>query len=71
MHDISDLEPVASEILKLAGTIRVVFATYWAHTRFKEVCIDLWVGMVFDRCRKDAGGAIIQRKCGGLVGIDG
>jgi predicted TIM-barrel fold metal-dependent hydrolase len=42
MHDISDLEPVASEILKVAGKIRDVFATDWPHTRFEEVGIDPW-----------------------------
>jgi predicted TIM-barrel fold metal-dependent hydrolase len=53
MHDISGLERVATEILKVAGNIRVVFATDWPHTRFGEVGIDPWVGIVFDWCRKD------------------
>ncbi|KAI1334649.1 putative TIM barrel metal-dependent hydrolase [Xylariaceae sp. FL0016] len=32
--DLSDLEPVAKEILKVAGRDRVVFSTDWPHTRY-------------------------------------
>lgn len=53
MNDFSDLEPVATEILKVAGKTRIVFATDWPHTRFEEVDIKSWVEMVFDWCRKD------------------
>ncbi|KAJ6080389.1 hypothetical protein N7467_010142 [Penicillium canescens] len=53
MQDFSDLEPVATELLKVAGKTHVVFATDWPHTRFEEIDIKSWVGTVFDWCGED------------------
>lgn len=52
--DYSDLEPVAKEILRVAGQNRVVFATDWPHTRFDGLDIRPWVEKVFDLCGDDA-----------------
>jgi predicted TIM-barrel fold metal-dependent hydrolase len=53
MQDFSDLEPVATELLKVAGKTHVVFATDWPHTRFEEVDIKSWIEIVFNWCGED------------------
>lgn len=53
-EDLSDLEPIAREILRLKGTSRVVFATDWPHTRFEGLDIRPWMETVLDWCGNDA-----------------
>jgi predicted TIM-barrel fold metal-dependent hydrolase len=48
-----DLEPVAKEILRVAGKRRVVFATDWPHTRFEGLDIRPWMERVLDWCGED------------------
>ncbi|KAH6693542.1 putative TIM barrel metal-dependent hydrolase [Plectosphaerella plurivora] len=48
-----DLEPVAREILKVAGKTRVVFATDWPHTRFEGLDIRPWMERVLEWCGDD------------------
>jgi predicted TIM-barrel fold metal-dependent hydrolase len=57
--DYGDLEPVAKELLRVAGRNRVVFATDWPHTRFDGLDIRPWVDKVFELCGDDA--ALVDR----------
>lgn len=52
-EDLSDLEPLAREIIRLKGTSRVVFATDWPHTRFEGLDIRPWMETVLDWCGED------------------
>lgn len=59
VSDYSDIEPVAKEVLRLAGTSRVVFATDWPHTRYESLDIRPWMETVLDWCGDDE--YLIQR----------
>ncbi|OJJ06298.1 hypothetical protein ASPVEDRAFT_55966 [Aspergillus versicolor CBS 583.65] len=48
-----DLEPVARELLKVAGMSRAVFASDWPHTRFEGLDIKPFVEMLLDWCGYD------------------
>lgn len=50
-----DVEPVARELLRLAGRTRVVFATDWPHTRFEGLNIRPWIEQVMGWCDGDQG----------------
>lgn len=54
-EDVAPLEPIARELLRVAGTNRVVFATDWPHTRFDELDIKSWVEAVLEWCDGDEG----------------
>lgn len=58
-----DLEPVARELLKVAGMSRAVFASDWPHTRFEGLDIKPFVEALLDWCGDD--NALIERvfKC--------
>ncbi|ORY63361.1 uncharacterized protein BCR38DRAFT_394242 [Pseudomassariella vexata] len=49
----SDLAPIAQEILRVAGKRRVVFATDWPHTRFTGLDIRPWMEQVLEWCGND------------------
>lgn len=54
LPDFSDLEPIAKELLRVAGGNQVVFATDWPHTRFEgSVDSRLWITMVLGWCGGD------------------
>ncbi|KAK8045454.1 hypothetical protein PG993_005478 [Apiospora rasikravindrae] len=56
----SDAAPVARELLRVAGSSRVVFATDWPHTRFEGLDIRPWIRTVlYDLCQRDE--ALIER----------
>jgi predicted TIM-barrel fold metal-dependent hydrolase len=48
-----DLEPLARELLNVAGKRSVVFATDWPHTRFAGVDIRPFIEMVLEWCGDD------------------
>jgi predicted TIM-barrel fold metal-dependent hydrolase len=48
-----DLEPVAKELLKVAGKRRVVFATDWPHTRFEGLDIKPYIETALEWCGND------------------
>lgn len=48
-----DLEPIAKELLRVAGRTRVVFATDWPHTRFEGLDIKPFVKKVLEWCGQD------------------
>lgn len=48
-----DLEPVARELLKVAGMSRAVFASDWPHTRFEGLDIKPFVEVLLDWCGND------------------
>lgn len=50
---LSDVAPVAKEIIRVAGKTRVVFATDWPHTRFDGLDIRPWMHKVLDWCGDD------------------
>lgn len=52
---IRDVEPVAREILRIAGGTNVVFATDWPHTRFEGLNIRPWIEHVMNWCDGDQG----------------
>lgn len=52
---IRDVEPVARELLRIAGRTRVVFATDWPHTRFEGLNIRPWIEHVMNWCDGDQG----------------
>lgn len=52
---IQDVEPVAREILRIAGRTSVVFATDWPHTRFEGLNIRPWIEHVMNWCDGDQG----------------
>lgn len=52
-EDQQDLEPIARELLRVAGMTRVVFATDWPHTRFEGTDIRPFVERVLDWCGDD------------------
>lgn len=54
-----DVEPVAREILRIAGRSNVVFATDWPHTRFEGLNIRPWIEHVVKWCHGDQG--LIER----------
>ncbi|KAG4437233.1 hypothetical protein IFR05_007287 [Cadophora sp. M221] len=49
----SDLEPTGRELLKVAGTKRVVFASDWPHTRYEGLDIKPFVRTVMEWCDWD------------------
>lgn len=51
--DYDDLEPIATEILRVAGKTGVVFATDWPHTRFEGLDIKPWISTVLQWCDGD------------------
>jgi predicted TIM-barrel fold metal-dependent hydrolase len=53
MDGYSDLDPLASEILRLKGMSRVVFATDWPHTRFHDLKIHPWIESVLNKYQHD------------------
>ena len=53
VHEQHDLEPVARELLRVAGRKRVVFATDWPHTRFQGLDIRPFVERVVEWCGED------------------
>lgn len=53
LEDVAPLEPVARELLRVAGMDRVVFATDWPHTRFDGLDIRSWVEAVLEWCDGD------------------
>jgi predicted TIM-barrel fold metal-dependent hydrolase len=57
--DLCDLEPVAKELLKVAGRTRIVFATDWPHTRFEGLDIRPFMEKVLEWCGEDE--ALIER----------
>ncbi|KAH7031520.1 uncharacterized protein B0I36DRAFT_363201 [Microdochium trichocladiopsis] len=48
-----DVWPIASELLRVAGMSRVVFATDWPHTRYDGLDIRPWMQSVVDLCGAD------------------
>ena len=48
-----DLEPLAKELLRVAGKKRVVFATDWPHTRFEGLDITPFIEKVLKWCGDD------------------
>lgn len=54
-EDVAPLEPVARELLRVAGRSHVVFATDWPHTRFDGLDIRSWVEAVLGWCDGDEG----------------
>lgn len=48
-----DLEPLAKELLEVAGKKKVVFATDWPHTRFEGLDIKPFVEQVIQWCEGD------------------
>jgi predicted TIM-barrel fold metal-dependent hydrolase len=57
--DLRDLEPVAKELLRVAGRTRIVFATDWPHTRFEGLDIRPFMEKVLEWCGEDE--ALIER----------
>lgn len=51
--DYTDIDPVAKELIKLAGTSRIVFATDWPHTRYEGLDIRPWMETVLGWCGDD------------------
>ncbi|KAI9148300.1 2-pyrone-4,6-dicarbaxylate hydrolase [Paramyrothecium foliicola] len=51
--DYSDLEPLAKELIRVAGRDRVMFATDWPHTRFEGLDITPWIDEVLNWCKGD------------------
>ncbi|KAH8895686.1 amidohydrolase 2 [Thozetella sp. PMI_491] len=51
--DLSDLEPLAREVIRVGGLTRVVFATDWPHTRFEGLDIRPFMEQVLDWCGDD------------------
>jgi len=49
-----DLEPIAKELLNVAGKKSVVFATDWPHTRFEGLDIKPFMEKVLEWCGDDA-----------------
>ncbi|KXJ88180.1 hypothetical protein Micbo1qcDRAFT_151220 [Microdochium bolleyi] len=45
--------PIATELLRVAGHSRVVFATDWPHTRFDGLDIRPWIQSIVDMCSGD------------------
>lgn len=48
-----DVEPVARELLRVAGRSNVLFATDWPHTRFEGLNIRPWIEHVTNWCEGD------------------
>jgi predicted TIM-barrel fold metal-dependent hydrolase len=48
-----DLEPMARELLRIAGKTSVVFATDWPHTRFEGLDIRPFIERVIEWCGRD------------------
>ncbi|KAI5467522.1 hypothetical protein BGZ63DRAFT_371461 [Mariannaea sp. PMI_226] len=53
VHDYSDTDPVAKELIKLIGMSRLVFATDWPHTRYEGLDIQPWMETVLKWCGND------------------
>jgi predicted TIM-barrel fold metal-dependent hydrolase len=49
----SDLEPVARELLRVAGMTRAVFASDWPHTRFEGLDIRPYMEKLLEWCGHD------------------
>lgn len=50
---LTDVQPFAREIIRVAGRSRVVFASDWPHTRFEGLNIQPWIQQVMDWCEGD------------------
>lgn len=50
-----DLEPIAKELMRVAGRSRLVFASDWPHTRFEGLDIKPFVEKVMEWCEWDDG----------------
>ncbi|KAF4447420.1 hypothetical protein F53441_9031 [Fusarium austroafricanum] len=53
LPDYSDLDPLAKEVIRVAGKSHVVFATDWPHTRFEGLDIKPWMEKVVEWCGDD------------------
>ncbi|SPJ71505.1 related to TIM barrel metal-dependent hydrolase [Fusarium torulosum] len=53
LPDNSDVDPVAKEVIRVAGNSQVVFATDWPHTRFEGLDIKPWMERVLGWCGED------------------
>ncbi|KAF4956564.1 hypothetical protein FGADI_3716 [Fusarium gaditjirri] len=53
LPDYSDLDPIAKEVIRIAGKTHVVFATDWPHTRFEGLDIKPWMERVLSWCGDD------------------
>ncbi|KAL6919613.1 hypothetical protein ACHAPO_004039 [Fusarium lateritium] len=53
LSDYSDLDPLAKEVIRIAGNTHVVFATDWPHTRFEGLDIRPWMKKVVGWCGED------------------
>ncbi|RYC93097.1 hypothetical protein BFJ63_vAg4232 [Fusarium oxysporum f. sp. narcissi] len=53
LPDYSDLNPIAKEVIRVAGKTHVVFATDWPHTRFEGLDIKPWMERVLSWCGDD------------------
>ena len=51
--DYSDLDPLAKEVIRIAGKSHVVFATDWPHARFEGLDIGPWMEKVVSWCGDD------------------
>ncbi|CAM6097232.1 unnamed protein product [Calypogeia fissa] len=51
--ELRDLEPLAVELMRVAGKNRLVFATDWPHTRFEGLDIRPLVAKVMEWCKGD------------------
>ncbi|KAH7323053.1 putative TIM barrel metal-dependent hydrolase [Stachybotrys elegans] len=51
--DVSYLEPVGRELLRVAGNDKLVFATDWPHTRFEGLDIQPWMQTVIGWCEDE------------------
>lgn len=53
LPDNSDVDPIAKEVIRVAGNSHVVFATDWPHTRFEGLDIKPWMERVLSWCGDD------------------
>ncbi|KAM0344438.1 hypothetical protein ACHAPU_007622 [Fusarium lateritium] len=53
LSDYSDVDPIAKEVIRVAGKSQVVFATDWPHTRFEGLDIKPWMEKVLTWCGDD------------------
>ncbi|KAF5665979.1 tim barrel metal-dependent hydrolase [Fusarium heterosporum] len=53
LSDYSDVDPIAKEVIHVAGKSQVVFATDWPHTRFEGLDIKPWMEKVLTWCGDD------------------
>lgn len=56
---LKDLEPLAKELLRVAGMSRAVFASDWPHTRYEGLDIKPYIKTLLEWCGHDE--ALIER----------